>query len=95
MLEGEFKLNMRYKKGYSGILVGQCIEFPFVIVQGNTPDDLFKEISHEIEVYFNTFPEEWKHFIEQHKENSIIEKEQIKETEGWMEKKIEIPIRIR
>jgi hypothetical protein len=95
MIEGEFTLNMRYKKGYTGILIGQCIEFPFVIVEGNTPDDLFKEIAHELEVYFTTFPEEGKRFIQEQKEKSVIEKEQIEGKEGWMEKKIEIPIHIR
>jgi hypothetical protein len=98
MIEGEFKLNMRYKQGYTGILVGQCRELPFIIVEGNTPDDLVKEMAHELEVYFNTFSEEGIRFIQQQEEKSIIEKEQIeekKEEEGWMEKKIEIPIPIR
>jgi hypothetical protein len=97
MIEGTVKLNMRYRKGYSDILVGQCREYPFIIVEGKTIDDLTETALHELEVYLNTFKEERKRFIKRFQQKPIQENSEIgtdkkeQQQEGWMEMKIEVP----
>lgn len=75
----EFKMNMRYKQGYSGILVGQSRELPFMIVQGKTVDELIDEMLYETQVYFNTFPEEAKKVLDKHGEVLVVDYEEQKE----------------
>lgn len=58
--------NIRYKPGYTGVLVGQCIQFPFIIVEGKTVEELVKNVNYEMYVYFNTFPAEGKKILEQY-----------------------------
>lgn len=97
MIKGKVKLNLRYKKGYSGILVGQCREYPFIIVEGKTLDDLTETALHELEVYLNTFKEERERFIKRFQQETIQESSEIRtvereqQQEGWMEKEIEVP----
>jgi hypothetical protein len=89
----ELKLNMRYKEGYTGILVGQSREFPFIIVQGATVDELVREMMYETEAYFNTFPEERKKAIERY--GKIVNEPPGEDKEGWNQKAILVPIPIR
>ncbi len=98
MLKGKFALRIRYKRGYTDVLVAQCVEMPFIIVEAKTPDDLFKEITHELIVYFNTFPDEGNRVIKQLQEQQTIQDnvptktEDLETQEGWTEKMIEVPI---
>lgn len=57
--EGTYALtvNFRIKRGYTGILVGQCKEFPAIIVQAKTLFDMKKEIFDAFKGYFKAFPE--------------------------------------
>jgi len=90
--------NIRYKPGYTGVLVGQCIQFPFIIVEGKTVEELVKNVNYEMYVYFNTFPAEGKKILEQY--GRVIQTEEetqetTKDTEpGWTGMKIEVPIPI-
>ena len=56
----QLKVNMKFKKVKSELFVGQCREFPFIIVKGKAPEDLGEQIYRHLEVYFNTFPEKGK-----------------------------------
>jgi hypothetical protein len=98
----ELKVHMRYRQGYSGILVGQSIEFPFIIVQGKNVEELVHELTYETQVYFNTFPEEGEKALQ--KFGKIIVEEaavvtaggqlQRKEEKDWDQKSIPITIPI-
>lgn len=100
MIKGAIRLNMRYKEGYTGALVGQLEEYPFIIVEGKTLDDLLHMATHELEVYLNTFKEERKGFIKRFQEELAQETPEIKtdkkeqEKEGWKEMKVEIPAQL-
>jgi hypothetical protein len=89
-------VNIRYKQGYTGVLVGQCRELPFIIVEGKSVEELTKNVFYEMQVYFNTFPAEGKKILEEH--GKIVETEEekqqtSKDTEhGWTGMKIEVPI---
>lgn len=87
----EFKTNMRYRRGQDDILVGQSREFPFLIVQGKTVDELVREMMHEIEVYFNTFPQERDKALERY--GKTINEPQ--KEEGWNQEPIEVAIHVR
>jgi hypothetical protein len=51
-------IHIRVKKGQQkGILIGQCIEYPAVIVQGKTLFDIKREMLDGLEGYFKAFPE--------------------------------------
>jgi hypothetical protein len=54
---------MRYKKTSGNKLLGHCLDFPFITVKGKTPDELIQRIYHDIEVYFNSFPNEANAFL--------------------------------
>lgn len=88
--------NTRYKPGYTGVLVGQCIQLPFIIVEAKTVKELAEKISHEMYVYFNTFPEEGKRILEQY--GKVVETEEEKQQtskdteQGWDGIKIKVPI---
>jgi hypothetical protein len=69
----ELTVNIRYKKGYTGMLVGQCRQLPFIIVEGKDVDELTKKVAHDMTVFFKTFPEEGKRILEEH--GKIIETE--------------------
>jgi hypothetical protein len=89
------RVNIRSKKGYTNTLVGQCVEVPFMIVEGQSVQELTKNIVYEFEVYFNTFPEEGKKILEKY--GNIVQTEDEKQKsgynkEGWTEKKIEVPV---
>jgi hypothetical protein len=67
MPEHAFTIHMKAKKGYQkGILVGQCIEYPAIIVQGKTLLDIKKEIFDGLEGYFKAFPEKLQPAIEKY-----------------------------
>lgn len=97
-------LNIRYRSGYTDVLVGQCRELPFMIVEGKTVQELINNMVYEFQVYFNTFQEEGKKILEKY--GKIIQTEEEKQQmerpfiyhadkeEGWTEKKIEVPIPI-
>lgn len=98
----EFKINLRYRKGYTDILVGQCRQFPFIIVEGHTVDELVDEILYELEAYFNTFPEQGKKALEKYGKEAVDVPEEVvaklgkeEEEEGWNQKEILAPIPIR
>ena len=57
---------LKYKEEASGMLVGQCREFPFIIVKGKTVNELGRYVKRHIDVYFKTFPEEAKKIIQTH-----------------------------
>jgi uncharacterized protein YrzB (UPF0473 family) len=85
--EGLYSLtvHLRIKKGYTGILVGQCKEFPAIIVQGKTLIDIKKEIFDGFEGYFKAFSERLEEAIEK-KYLVLMESQEQKES---MDKRIE------
>jgi hypothetical protein len=90
--------NIRYKPGYTGVLVGQCIQLPFIIVEGKTVEELTNNVKYEMNVYFNTFPAEGKKILEQYGTAIQTEEETQKITKDtepvWAGMKIEVPIPI-
>lgn len=76
--------------------MGQCREFPFIIVKGATLNELAFKVHKDLEVYFNTFPKRAKEILEKHgdlirPDSQIILKER---QEGWQhhEELMTIPI---
>ena len=63
---GLFTTTLKYKEDSSGMLVGQCKEFPFIIVKGRTVNELGRYVKRHIDVYFRTFPEDAKKIIQTH-----------------------------
>jgi predicted RNase H-like HicB family nuclease len=61
-----YKLNFKVKKGYTGDIVAQCVEFPAIIVQGKTIKEISKEANTVLFAYLKAFPEEAKIFIEKY-----------------------------
>ena len=92
----ELTFNIRYKLGYTGVLVGQCIQLPFIIVEGKTVEELTNNVKYEMNVYFNTFPAEGKKILEQYGTTIQTEEETNKITTepAWAGMKIEVPIPI-
>ena len=66
---GLLTTTIKYKEDASGALVGQCREFPFIIVKGKTVEELGRYVKRHIDVYFKTFPEEAKKTIQAHEIN--------------------------
>jgi hypothetical protein len=82
--EGLITTTIKYKEDASGMLVGQCREFPFIIVKGKTPVELGRYVKRHIDVYFRTFPDDAKKIIQTHQ----IHPDGL-ET-GWMHEKLNI-----
>jgi hypothetical protein len=72
-----FTVNVRVKRGYTGLLVGQCKEFPAVIVQGRTLLNIRSEIFDGLEGYFQAFRGENNELIEKH--GVLVESQEQKE----------------
>ncbi len=60
----ELRVNMRHRL-VKDLLVGQCREFPFIIVKGKSLESLREQLFKHLEVYFNTFSEEGKRVLTQ------------------------------
>jgi hypothetical protein len=73
-------MHFRAKKGYTGLLVGQCNEFPAIIVQGKTLLDLRKELLDGLNWYLKAFPQRKQEMIEKYA-ILIQSEEQIKQTD--------------
>lgn len=86
--EMAFTFNILFKKGYSGILVGKCLQFPNIIVQGATLHHLTKTMTSALEGYFNTFPEEGQKAMELYSVE-IKNEEQQAEVEKKIQKQLE------
>ena len=56
-------LKLRFKPDKSGMLVGQCKEFPFIIVKGRSTDSMADQAFKHLEIYMNNFPEEAKRIL--------------------------------
>jgi len=59
-------LHFRFKRGYTGLLVGQSREVPAVIVQGKTLIQVRNELFDGLEGYFKAFPDKGKELIEKY-----------------------------
>ncbi|MGI0000174.1 MAG: hypothetical protein ACRD6Q_03025 [Nitrososphaeraceae archaeon] len=59
----ELKLNMKYKQIKPELFVGQCREFPFVIVKGKSVEGLKEAVFRHLEIYFNTYPAKGKEIL--------------------------------
>ena len=68
-------LKYLYKEGYSGILVGQCIELPSLIVQGKTYEELNEKMQKVLSFYFEKYPKE--------KERILAKYGKIVDTKSW------------
>lgn len=90
---GFFATTLKYKEDASGTLVGQCREFPFIIVKGKTLEELRKYAKRHIDVYFKTFPDEAKKKIQAHAIDPEATKEET-ETE-WKHEKLNISLPIQ
>lgn len=86
---GLFTTTLKYKEDASGMLVGQCREFPFIIVKGKTPQELGRYVKRHIDVYFRTFPDDAKKIIQTHE----IHPEE-SET-GWKHEKLNISVPVK
>jgi predicted RNase H-like HicB family nuclease len=89
---------MRYRKGYTNVLVGQCREFPFIVIEGKTVEELRAKMTYELEAYFNTFPEQGKKATEMYGkpiEEGVQTVTQQQQEEGWDQKPILAPITIK
>lgn len=87
-----FAVGIKYKEAESGLLVGQCIEFPFIIVKGKTVNDLVEKVRTHVNVYFRTFPEEGMKIVNAHEKGPEEKTEELKA--GWkQEKAITIPLK--
>jgi hypothetical protein len=84
-------VNFRYRRGYTNILVGQCTDLPFIIVEGKNIEELTQKIFYEIDVYLNTFPQEAKKILKQVGEAVHVEEQQ--KDEGWIQKEMTVQIR--
>lgn len=88
--------NIRFKPGYTGVLVGQCEQLPFIIVEGKTEKELVKNVTYEMNIYFKTFPAEGIRILEQY--GKVVQPEEEKhEISGetgseWTGMKIQVPI---
>jgi predicted RNase H-like HicB family nuclease len=50
------ELTFRHTKGQSGLIVGLFREFPFIVGQAKTKDELLNNLQKNLELYFNSFP---------------------------------------
>jgi hypothetical protein len=62
----QYKLNFKIKKGYTGDIVGKCMEFPAIIVQGKNMTNLYNKAQKALFLYLNTFPEKRKEFLKKY-----------------------------
>ena len=51
------RITFRHTKGQSGLFVGLFREFPFILSQAKTKDELLNNLQKNLALYFNTFPE--------------------------------------
>jgi hypothetical protein len=86
--EGFLTTTIKYKEDTSGMLVGQCREFPFIIVKGKTLEDLVEYVRRHINVYFKTFPEEAMKIIQ----TLGIRPESEEVEAGWKQEKMAVTI---
>lgn len=101
-LELPVTLNLRYKKGHTGLLVGYFAEFPSITGQGKTYDDLLSELSKDLLTYSNTFSEGKEKLFELLKiaqgkkagewDVKAVTKEETQLEQGWTQKRIECVI---
>jgi predicted RNase H-like HicB family nuclease len=61
-----FTIHFRVRRGYTGSLVGQCKEFPAVIVQGKTLLDIRDELLDGLEGYLKTFSERRNEMVQKY-----------------------------
>ena len=87
---GSLTITIKYKEDSSGMLIGQCREFPFIIVKGKTLEELVRYVKRHIEVYVNTFPEEANNIIQAHGTHSEAGLEETETT--WKHEKLTITI---
>jgi predicted RNase H-like HicB family nuclease len=55
-----YSLNFKIEKGYSGVIVAQCKEFPAIIVQGKDMSEIINKAKDALTGYFKAFPEKKK-----------------------------------
>ncbi len=58
-------LNLRYKQGNTGQIVGFFREFPFLASQSNLLDDLILQLKIDLDTFFITFPSEQEKMLYQ------------------------------
>lgn len=61
-----YKLNFRVKKGYTNVVIAQCLQYPGIILQIKSLFDLRKKIITAIDGYFKAFPDKLDEFIEKY-----------------------------
>jgi hypothetical protein len=101
-LEVPVNLNVRYKTGHTGLLVGYFAEFPFITGQGKTLKDLVDKLGKDLAAYSNTFPEGKKKLFELMKviqdkasgewDVTAVTKEETQLKQGWTQEMIECVI---
>jgi predicted RNase H-like HicB family nuclease len=92
--EGGFlTVRIKYKEAEQGVLVGQCREFPFIIVKGKTLDDLAEQVRMHINVYFKTFPEEGMKIIQTHGKAPEEKTEELEA--GWKQEEKAITVSVK
>ena len=59
-------LTFLYKEGYGGVLVGQCVKLPGLMVQGKTYDEIKAKMLKVLSEYLKKFPEEKTKILSKH-----------------------------
>jgi predicted RNase H-like HicB family nuclease len=94
----ELTVSLKYKQVNEELFVGQCLEFPFIIVKGKTIMNLFEKIGEHLSIYFTTYPEKAEKIFSKQVENPELVKKEIavkEEPNNWKihEQLITIPAR--
>lgn len=50
------KMNVRAWSIKDGLMIGQCEQFPFIIVKGKDVNELQTQVLKHLGIYLNTFP---------------------------------------
>ncbi len=84
--------NMRYKRIPTGDLLGQCLQFPGIILSAKDFETLEKEMVDSIETYLSLHPEKL-FFV--HKSNRNIKPQSLQSRKGWEEQRMTNIITVR
>jgi hypothetical protein len=66
------KLHMNIKITPEGVMIGQCEEFPAVIVQAESKYELVKEMKDGVMGLYEVFPKEFETMAKQHAIRNVI-----------------------
>ena len=91
----EFKFNFRYKKMKSGLLMGVCSEFPFIIVKGVDIDSVSLQIQEHIINYVYIFPDKARDIIIPISKKTEVNENKVEKENPWLYHDESMPIPIK